>query len=272
MQGTPGSPSGTYNFQLANSALVLEAYSRCGIRPTALNSNHMQDATRSLNLALQSWANKGLSLFTLVQNVIQLVAGQATYILPAEIVSISDAYYNTIISTGAGPDFDAPLYDPSEPIVSNDPQIVITSSQDRWLQPRGHSDYAMIPNKQLQGNPNLYWIDRLGPPYQLTMTLWPVPLIAYPAAAVTYFGVRQIQDANLQSGETSDVPNRFIDALCAEVAWRLARKYAPTMIGSAGSGGLLDDRNEAWLSAVGEDVAKGEPTMIAGNISRYWNL
>src|SRR6185312_9370556 len=192
MQGTPGSPSGTYSYQLPNGELMLEAFSRIGIRPTALTVDHTRDAYRSLNLGLQSWSNKGLNLFTVEQDVIQLEAGTATYVLPARIVSIADAYYNTILATGAGADFDAPLYDPSEPIVSNDPQVVITSSQDRWLQPRGRADYAMIPNKQLQGLPTMYWVDRLGPPYQLTITFWPVPIIAYPSAAVTYFGVRQI--------------------------------------------------------------------------------
>src|SRR6185437_129893 len=212
MQGTPGSPSGTYSYQLANGELMLEAFSRIGIRPPAITVDHTQDARRSLNLGLQSWANKGLNLFTLEQDVIQLQAGVATYVLPARIVSIADAYYNTIHSTGQGPDFDAPLYDPSEPIVTNDPQVVITSSQDRWLKPLGRADYAMIPNKQQQGYPTSYWIDRLGPPYQLTITFWPVPILAYPSAAVTYFAARQIQDANLTNGETPDAPNRFLDA------------------------------------------------------------
>lgn len=270
MQGTPGSPSGTYSYQLANGELMLEAYSRCGIRPTALTVDHTRDAYRSLNLALQAWSNKGLNLFTLEQDVIQLAQGVATYALPARLVSIADAYYNTILSTGQGPDFDAPLYDPSEPIVTNDPQVVITSSQDRWLQPKGHADYAMIPNKQLEGLPTMYWVNRLGPPYQLTITFWPVPIIAYPNAAVTYLGVRQIQDANLQSGETPDTPNRFLDALCAEVALRLGRKYAPKLIGPAGSGGLLDDRNEAWTLATGEDVDKGAPVYIAPILTGYW--
>lgn len=270
MQGTPGSPSGTYGFQLSNGELMLEAYSRCGIRPTALTVDHTRDAYRSLNLGLQSWANKGLNLFTLEQDVIQLEQGTATYVLPARLVSIVDCYYNTILGTGAGPDMDAPLYDPSEPIVTNDPQIVITSSQDRWLQPLGHSDYAMIPNKQLQSNPTSYWVDRLGPPYQLTVTFWPVPIIDYPSAAVTFFGVRQIQDANLQNGETPDVANRFLDALCAETAVRLARKYAPKLIGAPGSAGLLDDRNESWTLAVGEDTEKGAAYHIAPNLTGYW--
>jgi hypothetical protein len=167
---------------------------------------------------------------------------------------------------------DAPLYDPSEPIVSNDPQVVITGSQDRWLRPRGRADYARIPNKQMQGLPTLFWLDRLGPPYRTTMTLWPVPFVGYPSAAVTCFALRQAQDANLPNGETPDAPTRFLDALAAELAWRLARKYAPALIGAAGAGGLLDDRTEAWEWATAEDVDKGAPVMVSPDLSGYWNL
>lgn len=250
---------------------MLEAFSRCQIRPTQLEQHHAADFTRSLNLGLQSWSNKGLNLFTVEQNTIQLEAGVATYQLPSEVVSVTDAYYSTVLSTGAGPDWDAPLYDPSQPIVSNDPQIVITGSQDRWIQPRGRADYARVPNKQLQGLPTMYWVDRLGPPYPLTLTLWQVPFVGYPQAAIIYFAARQIQDANLPNGETPDVPNRFLDALCAECALRMARKYAPALIGAKGAGGLLDDRDESWAWATGEDVEKA-PVYVGGNIADYWNV
>jgi hypothetical protein len=233
----------------------LEAFSRCQIRATQLEQMHTWDAVRSLNLMLQSWANKGVNLFSIEQNVVSLAAGTAAYILPPEVVSITDAYYNQILSTGAGPDWDSPLYNPSEPIVSNDPQIVITQSQDRWLQPMGEADYARIPNKTMSAPPSQYWVNRLGPPYQLTLTVWPVPNLSYPQAAITYFAVRQLQTANLQNGETLDTPYRFLDAAAAELGLRLARKYAPKLIGSPGSGGLLDDAREAWVLAVGEDTA-----------------
>src|SRR5260221_13772395 len=187
MVGTPGSTSGSYTLPFSNAELTLEAFSRCQIRATQLEQMHTQDAVRSLNLALQSWANKGVNIFSIEQNVISLVAGQATYILPIEVMSVLDVYYNQILSTGPGPDWDTPLYDASKPTVSNDPQIVITNSQNRWMSPIGEADYARIPNPTWSGPPNQYWINRLGPPYQLTMTIWPVTTLSYPQAAITYF-------------------------------------------------------------------------------------
>lgn len=271
MVGTPGSPSGSYALAFSNSDIVLEAFSRCQIRGTEIERHHTADATRSVNLCLQVWANKGINLFSIEQNVISLVAGQPTYILPPEVLSVTDAYFNTILTTGAGPDWDTPLYNPAEPIVSNDPQIIITQSQDRWLQPMGRADYARIPNKTMVAPPTGYWVDRLGPPYRLTMTLWPVSAVAYPNAAVTYFAVRQLQTANLANGETPDVPNRHLDALCADVAFRLARKYAPNLIGNVGSGGLLDDRNEAWLLATTEDNEKA-PVFLRPDLTAYYQM
>lgn len=271
LQGVPGTPSGTYNFGLSNGELMLEAFSRCQIRPTELVTHHTSDFTRSLNLALQSWANKGVNLFSIVQDFIQVVPGQATYILPPNIIAITDAYFGQIITTGPGPDWDAPLYDPSQPIVSNDPQTVVTQSMDRWLQPLGRADYARIPNKTLPGLITSYWFNRLGPPTPLTITFWQEPTVGYPEWGVTYFAVRQLQDANLPNGETPDVPNRALDALCAEAAMRIARKYAPQLIGPPGSGGLRDDRDEAWALFIAEDTEKA-PIHIAPDVSPYWQI
>src|SRR5580693_5077754 len=162
-QGTPGTPSGTYNgvaSAFSNAECLFEAYSRCKIRGPSLTQEHMTDGRRSIQLALTAWTNKGVNLFQLVQRVIQLVAGVATYVLPPEIVSITDLDYNTITSTGSAPDFDSQSYDPSLPIVSADPIVAITQSSDRWLKPFGHADYARLPDKTTPGTPTNYWMNR----------------------------------------------------------------------------------------------------------------
>lgn len=269
-QGVPGTPSGTYSFALGNFEVMLEAFARCGMRPTELVTHHTVDAQRSLNLALQVAANKGVNLFSIERGFVQPVAGQASYILPPEVVSLTNVYFNQIITTGPGPDWDAPLYDPSQPIVTNDPQIVVTQSQDRWLSPLGEADYARIPNKTLQALPTSYWMNRLGPPVPLTLTLWPVPSVGYPEWGITYFAVRQLQDANLPNGETPDVVNRALDWLCADLAFRLARKYAPALIGNAGAGGLRDDRDEAWALFIAEDTPKA-PIYIRPDLGGYFS-
>jgi hypothetical protein len=260
MASNPGSTSGTYNFanQWSTGDTVLEALSRCQIRGTAIDQHHMADAWRSINLSLQALNNRSINLFQVEQFVIELVTGQATYPVPPEVISLADVYYNIINSIGPGPDWSTPAYDPSQPIVTNDPQIIITQSQDRWLRPLGRADYARIPNKTIPGTPTSYWFNRIGPPNPTTVTFWPVPQQGYPNFAATCFALRSAQDAGLAGGELPDVVNRFLDWLCADVALRLARKYQPTLIGQPGSGGLLDDANEAWRWAETEDTEKAE--------------
>ena len=273
-QGTPGTPSGTYNnvaFAFTNAECLFEAYSRCQVRGPALTQEHMTDGRRSLQLALNSWTNKGVNLFQLEQGVIKLVAGVATYVLPPEVISIADLYYNTILSTGIGPDLDSPSYDPSLPTASADPIVAITQSSDRWLKPFGHADYARLPDKTTPGTLTNYWMNRIGPPAPTTITFWKPPAVGWPNAAATYFAIRAPQDPNLANGETPDIVTRFLDALVAELARRLARKYAPQLIGARGSGGLLDDAEEAWDLAASEDTEKSE-VFIRQDIARYFRM
>lgn len=268
-----GATSGTYQFasNFGVSDLALEAMSRSGIRGTAVDQHHTADVQRSINLSLQNLSNRGINLFQVQQFVIELVTAQATYAVPAEVVSLTEVYYNTIITTGSGPDYSAPNYDPSQPIITNDPQIGITQSQDRWLRPLGRADYARIPNKQIPGTPTTYWFNRIGPPNPMTVTVWPVPYAGYPSFALTCFALRVAQDANTANGELPDVPGRFLDWLCAEVALRMARKYRPELIGAPGGGGLLDDAAEAWRWAEIEDTEKSE-IGVRLQIGRYLQL
>jgi hypothetical protein len=268
-----GSTSGSYNFGslMWSGECGLESLSRCQIRGTSIDQHHTADLWRSMNLSLQALNNRGINLFQVEQTVIQLVAGQATYPVPQEVVSIADAYYNIILSTGAGPDLDYPMYDPSEPTVTNDPQIVITQSQDRWMRPFGRSDYARVPNKTVPGLPINYWFNRLGPPVPMSVTFWPVPTAGYPSAAVTLFCLRSSQDLNLQNLETPDIPARFLDWFCADVAVRMARKYNPQLIGARGAGGLLDDADEAWRWAETEDTEKAQ-TNVRLDTSSYFRM
>lgn len=86
--------SGTYSFTPAYSDFVIDAFSRCQIRPAALTANHMQDAQRSLSLLLAEWTVKKpvINLFTVQLNSIVLVNGQPNYAVPNNVVEILDYY------------------------------------------------------------------------------------------------------------------------------------------------------------------------------------
>ena len=189
--------SGTYNFQPSLGELVLNAFARCGVRRTAIMQEYMTDARFETNLMLASWANQGVNLWEVVLISVPLVQGQTTYTVPAKVVMILDA----VIQQNTG-----------------------TSSQfDRVIMPISRTEYSQTPNKLQQAPPTVFWFDRLINP---TVTLWPVP-DQTSTYTLNYYAVTQIQDAELTDAQTVDIPYRWLDALAAGLAARLAAIYAP---------------------------------------------
>lgn len=167
------------------------------MRPAELTRENMKSAIRSLNLGLQTFGNRGLSLWEIALNSITLVQGTSVYSLPTNIVNVLDVYIET--SPGGG-----------TPI-------------DRILLPISRSDYASYPNKTDQAPPTVYWFDRINAP---TMTVWQPPDGAE-TYTLKYYTMLRVQDAAATMGQTVDIPYLFLEALCSDLAARLAQKYAP---------------------------------------------
>ena len=88
--------SGTHTFNLDLNLLVEEAFERCGAE---LRTGYdLRTATRSLNLLTIEWANRGINLWTVEEASIPLVAGTATYDLPATTIDLM----SQVIRTGTG--------------------------------------------------------------------------------------------------------------------------------------------------------------------------
>jgi hypothetical protein len=227
--------SGTYNFSLSNGELVLDAYERCGIFAPQLEQKHFFTARRQLNLMLLSEiSNRGVNLWK-VELISQLLTqATATYTLPGRVIMMLDAYRST-----------------------NQGQA---TQLDIYITPISRDDYAAYPMKQTQGQPNQYWFDRLITP---TVTLYPVPDGNGPYY-LNYYACVQVQDSNIPSGSTPDVPVRWYDALCAGLAWRVSRTFAP-----AKTQQLKSDYDEAWKFAATEDV-ENVPVRISPGIGRYY--
>lgn len=231
--------SGTYTFGLDNSQIVCEAFARLGVHATAITRQHLIQATRSLNLAFAAWANRGVNLWKVELITIPLVQGTTTYNLPANLVNILDAYL----------EFDD-LIEGTEPI-------------DRILNPISRTDYAALPNKGIEGTPTVYWYDRLAP--ISTVTIWQVPDGNGPYTFNAY-GMKRIQDAGIANGETPDIPYRFLDAICADLAKRLARKFAPQLVVE-----LTQEAAASWAEASTEDRERVQ-TFIAPDTSGYFRI
>lgn len=224
-------PSGTTTFNLSNASIAVAAYARLQIRRSALLAEHMADAYTEFNLMLSSISNLQPNLWKVDLVSVPLIAGQATYSVSASTVMILDAY----ISYGS-------------------------PNTDRLIFPVSRTEYASYPNKTSQGVPSVFWFDRLLSP---TVTLWLVP-DSTSSYTLNYYRCSQVQDANLPSGETPDVPYRWLDALVAGLAHRLARIWKPELEAQRAA-----DAEKAWSIAATQDVENVGMTLSPGIGSYY---
>jgi len=226
--------SGTYSFAPSNGELVLSAFERVQIRAPEIRQEHMFSARRELNYMFASWANMTPNLWEVTRTQTTLVAGTATYPIVPQTIMILDA--SIVLNFGT------------------------LNESRRYITPISRTEYLSFGNQQTRGPPTVYWFDRLISP---TITFWPVPDNAGPYT-LDYFYCTQMFDANLPSGETPDVPYRWLDALVAGLAHRLSRVYAPQMeqIRKA-------DAQEAWQQAAAQDT-ENVPFMLAPGLAQYY--
>jgi hypothetical protein len=188
--------SGTYAYDPSLGELVLYAFNVAQLRSPALTQAHFASARTATNLMLASWANKGVNLWKVDLVTVPLIAGQASYTVDPSTVVILDAYVT--------------LVEGNMPI-------------DRPILPISRTEYSSYPNKTMEGSPTVFWFDRLLAP---TVTIWPVPN-GTTATSMSYYRMRQIQDANLPGGQTVDIPYLWLEAFADGLAFRLAKMWMP---------------------------------------------
>lgn len=225
--------SGTYAFNPTGGEFILNAFDRIGIRPTEVEQTQMQRAVTELNLALTRFNTMpGQNLWAIDLLNIPLVAGTATYSIPAETRMILSAFIR----------------------YSTNPTL------DRYLYPISRDEFAAISTKSTQGTPSQYWFDRLIAP---TVTFYLVPDAAQ-TYTFFYYRARQIQDATILNGQNLELPTRFFDAITADLAHRLARIYRPELEQMRKA-----DRDEAWAIAAQEDT-EWVPMYVSPMLGGYW--
>jgi hypothetical protein len=238
---TPGTSSGTQSFFLSNSEVIFEALDRAHIRPPEVTRHHLISARRSMNLELQAWSNRGINLWEEVSAQLILLAGQATYTLPNNLVTITEMYFTTINGNGVG------------------------FNSDRIMVPITRAQYAMIPNKLQPGQPSQYWLQRLEQP---VVNIWQPAFQGAPNYVINYNYLQRIDDVGIGSGETPDIVYRALDALCAGVAFRIAVKFSPAQEAVALVPFLKAEAKEAWDMFVTNDQEDG-PIIMQPNFGGY---
>jgi hypothetical protein len=226
--------SKTYDFNPSLGEMVLEAFSRIGVRPSEVTQQHIQNARVSANLVLAEWGNLEPNLWEVGLQTSPLIQGTETYSVDSQTVTILDLYITTSISG---------------------------TPNDRYISPISRTEYASYPNKTQQGFPTVFWFDRLISP---TITLWPVPDGNGPYV-MNYYTVRQTQDAVLAGGKTVEIPYIWLDAFAAAMAWRLSEKYAPQL-----EQRMQQKSERAWNIAATQNV-ENVPLYITPGISSYYD-
>jgi hypothetical protein len=209
--------SGTTAFNLELAEIIEEAYERASGGTRELRSGYeFRTARRSLSLLLLDWANRGLNLWTLDQEALPLVIGQATYALPTDTVDLVE-------------------------------QVIRANNSDVTISRIGVATYASIPVKTSTGRPvQLYFNRQIAP----EVTVWPVPDTNN--YTLVYWRMRRIQDAG-NGINTQDIPFRFLPCLISGLAFYIAQKI-PEGIPLLGQ--LKQQYEEDWLVASTEDREK----------------
>jgi hypothetical protein len=193
--------SGSKNFELDVADYVEEAFERCGLE---LRTGYdLKTATRSLNLMLAEWANRGLNQWTITQKVLTLVKDTTSYTIdstnPTATIDVLDVF---IRETLGGVSTDVPMTRMSR------------------------SQYANISTKSTTGKPNQYLIDKQISPL---VKIWPSP--DQNSKYELYLNVlTRIDDADV-GANTMEIPFRFFPCLAAGLAYYLALKRAPEKVG-----------------------------------------
>ncbi len=221
--------SGTTDFNPTLGELVLNAYARIGIRRTSILANHMSDARTEANLLQAEWNNRQVNLWKVDLVSVPLTLGTATYDVDDDVVMVLDAY-------------------------------ISVDSIDYVIFPISRTEYASIPDKTLQGRPSQFWFDRL---VNTDITLWMVP-DADSTYTLKYYCCRLIEDAELANGTNVEIPQLWLDAFAAGLAYRLARIYAPQMKAERKA-----EYDEAWAIAATQNV-ENVPLSIIPGLSGYF--
>lgn len=222
--------SGTYTYfsSLEVVDVIQDAFERCGIDFSAVSGNQLDSARRSLQMQISEFSNKGPNLWKVSLQTQALTSGTASYALNSNVIELLQVYVS---------------------------DASFSPTQDYVLSAISRSDYAAYPDKTLAGQrPSQFYFERTTTP---TVYLYPVQ--NNNNVTLNFYSWRIQEDVGSLVNQF-DAPNRWIDAVTANLAWRLAMKFAPDrypMLKEAGT--------EAFNAAAAEDV-ESVPLRIIPNL------
>ena len=227
--------SSSKNFEPDVAEYIEEAFERCGIE---LRTGYdLKSATRSLNIMLAEWANRGLNQWTVTEKTVAMVKSSATYNIDSTNSTAPIDVLDVFIRETTG-----------------------SETTDIPLSRLSRAQYSHITNKTSEGKPNQFFINKQTTP---TIKVWPTPDKS--STYVVHMNVLTRMDDADVGANTLDMPFRFYPCLAAGLAYYISLKRAPERTGLLK--GLYEEEFQRAMST-DEDRAS---FIITPNLRSYNN-
>lgn len=226
--------SGTISATVFDVNRVIDAaYRRCKIPAQRITPEMQQIAIDALYLLLSTAPVKGVQLWAIDSLQVAMIAGAAAHPLPAGTIDVLNV---------------------SRRLNNNDVPLARVAQDS----------YDALPNKLAAGSPSEFWLDRQRD--VPVMMLWPVPSAAI-AASTTLVVRRKRHLMDVTSlTQTLDIPQRWHEAVIAELASRLAME-TPGVDGNLVP--VLDAKAAAAWKTAQNAEEDSSPMRIMPRISAY---
>ncbi len=197
------------------SELIEEAHEQCGLTRGAKDGYDIRTARRSLQLIGNDWDNKGLNFWRIVAYSEVMTSGVGVIPLSTDTVDLLDV---SVKDGDTGSELPLDRIDIGE--------------------------WQSKPNKTAPGRPLQIFVHR--EQYSPVVYVWPVPN----KSTYTITGWRMRTDEAAGYGDqAAPVPDRFVPALIAGLAYELGKKLNPSKVSDQKVLMLKADYDEKWARA-----------------------
>ena len=187
--------SGTTTFNLDIDDVIEDAYERCGVQTRS--GYDLKSARRSLNILFQEWMNRGIHLWKVENETVNLVAGTTSYTAPSDASDVLEMTFR---------------------------QVTSGTTTDTTMTKISRSEYQALPNKYSQGQPTQYYVERNLS--NVVINLYQTPGTTDTQINYNYIG--RIQDVGAYVNQP-DAPFRFLPCMVSGLAFYLSQKKNPQM-------------------------------------------
>ncbi len=221
--------SSTVAFNPSVSQCIEDAYERCNVQLTSGMS--LRTALFSLNILLSEWGNRGIHFWEVANTSLYLKESQRQYDIYWDS-TIRDSVTTYPATTDGS---SAYVYNATDILTASYRSGTGTSQNDVTLTKIDRATYAALSNKNAEGQPSQFWVQRFID--KTTVTLYITPGSSQAGKYLNLYYVKRIFDAGITMpysqakdgayGFATDVPFRFFPCLVSGLSFYLSQKINP---------------------------------------------